>query len=337
MALVVAEENVTTDREEPVYPCLELTPDLCPLQVEQGTLRIRGIHVTYWKYYYDDYDDKEHTDQGLPIVAIHGGPSYTHNYMLPLQQQACRHRGRAVYFYDQAGCGASLPDEGKNFSAAEDYPWLLDTAYYATVELPALLEHWKLEKFHIIGNSWGTMLAQFYALHVSSTTHSSTAPRTRTSELASMVLSGPFSDSQAYIQAQWDPVDGSLGNLPPYLQRRIHTLEALQAYDSEEYKALNTVLTGYFTLRTEPVPDCWLAAEAGANPEIYVAMQGPSEFAMSGVLAHVNLTARLPEIQVPVLLSHGRYDTMRPSVVRVMEQALPYAQRLYLERSDTCP
>ena len=308
--------SAKTDDPPFFYTCDELTPDLCELKVEEGQVEIRGINVSYWKYTSSDAP----SNHSIPIVALHGGPSFSHHYMLPLKQQACR--GRPIYFYDQAGCGSSVPS--KNFSAARDHPWLLDPGYYATEELPALLKHWQLKRFHLVGNSWGTMLAQLYALDAS-----------ETDGLASMVLSGPFSDSQSYIRAQWgdDEDDGTLGGLPPFIQQRIQTLEAQHAYESPEYEALDNIMTGFFTLRTEPAPDCWLTANAQTNMEIYVAMQGPSEFTMSGVLEHTNVTGRLHEITVPVLLSHGRYDTMRPSIVKTMQELLPYAERLYLNRS----
>jgi hypothetical protein len=35
----------------------------------------------------------------LPLVTVHGGPAFTHNYLLPLRQQACL--GRTVVLYDQ--------------------------------------------------------------------------------------------------------------------------------------------------------------------------------------------------------------------------------------------
>ena len=327
-ALPVLGPSITAaaSSSEPFYTCDELTPDLCELDVEEGQLEIKGINVTYWKYTAaagDSASSSHNPKLSLwPIVALHGGPAFTHNYILPLKQQACR--GRTIIFYDQAGCGKSPVPVQRN-SIETDYPWLLDTMYYATVELPALLRHWKFNtKFHIVGSSWGTALAQLYALDAEDDTRS----------LASMVLSGPFSDSQAYIQAQWDDEEGNLGSLPPFLLERIRIVEAAHAYDSGEYQAIATALTGKFTLRTQPAPDCWIDAEEQANQEIYTKMQGFSEFTMSGVLADFNVTGRLHTLHdCPVLLTHGTYDTMRPSVVRAMSDALPYAETLLLEKS----
>ena len=62
------------------------------------------------------------------------------------------------------------------------------------------------------------------------------------------------------------------------------------------------------------------------NKEIYVGMQGDSEFTMKGTLEHFNYTGRLKSITIPVLLTSGRYDTMRPACVRVMYEELPKSE-----------
>src|SRR5258708_15356366 len=41
---------------------------------------------------------------GIPLLTLHGGPGYPHDYLEPLEQLADE---RPVIFYDQLGCGAS--------------------------------------------------------------------------------------------------------------------------------------------------------------------------------------------------------------------------------------
>jgi proline-specific peptidase len=297
------------------WKCDDLTPDLCSLHEQKGTILVKGdINLTYWKY--ESLDALSQSDK-FPIVAIHGGPGVAHNYLLPLKQQACR--GRPVIFYDQAGCGESkLPEN----ASLIDYPWLLDPKYYSLEELPQLVDSLGLNNYHVVGNSWGSLLCQMFGLDAAD------------ERLASMVLSGTFSDAQHYVQGQWDPKDGNLGSLPPYVQKRLHELEDASEYKSEEYKAIVGVLTDFFTCRTAPAPDCVNDADAGTNEEIYVGMQGPSEFSIAGSLEHYNVTARLAELtDLPVLLTSGKFDTMRPKVVEETYRALPIAEWVLLERS----
>jgi proline iminopeptidase len=320
---VKATSSSTTNASESAWSgwtCDELTPDLCDdLEVSTGTVPMEhGLFVKYWKY--SSPSAKASLDTTAtplyPIIAVHGGPAFTHNYMLPLKQQACR--GRDIYFYDQAGCGESKIPSGKH---TEDYPHLLDPQYYATVELPALIEYWGLQQYHVIGNSWGTILSQYFELNV------------RPAGLVSLTLSGPLSDGDLYIQSQWDAKIGNLGNIPPFVQKRIHILEENQQYDSEEYHAIDTALTGFFTVRTTPFPDCFQASEDGVNKYIYVGMQGASEFAFGGVLAHFNTTPRLSTVRVPVLLTSGTFDTMRPPVVDALYKNIPQVEWVMLNHS----
>jgi proline iminopeptidase len=143
--------------------------------------------------------------------------------------------------------------------------------------------------------------------------------------LNKLVLSGPLSDAQLYAEAQWDPVEGSLGSLPPFVKARLHSLEAAGAYSSEEYETIASTLTTFFTLRTAPAPDCFVNTFTAMNKDIYVGMQGASEFTIGGVLATFNITQDLPNIRRPTLLTSGLYDTMRPPLLRTMLAGLPDA------------
>lgn len=295
-----------------MFSCDALTPSLCSLTVREGTLQVRGLNLTYWKY----SGSKKPT--GEPIVMVHGGPGWSHHYMLPLKQQACR--GRDVYFYDQMGAGLS---ERPVPSAKAAAPWLFDLSYYAE-ELTALIAHLGLTRHHVLGSSWGTIVAQLYAL-------------THPTGLSSLVLSGPLSDSQLYIRSQWDEAEGNLGSLPPFVQRTLKSLDAAGRYDSAEYVAIARALTPFFTVRTTPAPDCFETANNLMNSEIYIGVQGASEFTIGGVLKHWNITGQLPALgHLPTLLTYGRYDTMRPPLIRAMARALRNARTVELPHSGHC-
>ena len=73
------------DEERPLYKCDDLTPGLCDLGEINGTLTVRGLRLQYWIY---ESALKPTTSSLLPIVMVHGGPGWSHHYMLPLKQQA---------------------------------------------------------------------------------------------------------------------------------------------------------------------------------------------------------------------------------------------------------
>ena len=88
--------------------------------------------------------------QGPPAVALHGGPGADHGYLLPgFDTLADR---RELVYYDQRGGGRS--------PVARDVPvgWQEHVA-----DLEALREVWGLERFVLLGYSWGGLLAQLYA------------------------------------------------------------------------------------------------------------------------------------------------------------------------------
>jgi len=208
-----------------------------------------------------------------------------------------------VIFYDQAGCGDStfVKDVAKNA------PWLLTTEYYVE-ELDQVVSHLKIDKFHLFGNSWGGMLVMMYALS------------DYKNKIAGLIVSGGLSDAKTYIKLQQEYLQSSL---PPYLQEYMRNVSKNHNFDDPKYKALSEQLTGMWTSRTTPPPDCVLNSRTGANQEIYVAMQGPDEFSTGGVLGRVNFTANLTGIVAPTLMTHGKFDTMVYEQQQIMADLIP--------------
>ena len=125
--------------------------------------------------------------------------------------------------------------------------------------------------------------------------------------------------------------------LPPFVQRRLRALDAARDFGSAEYRALAKAMEARFTVRTYPPPDCYTRASGLMNDEIYVGIQGASEFTIGGVLEGWNITARLPALgALPTLLTAGRFDTMRPPLLRAMAAAIPNSRTLVLPHSGHC-
>lgn len=59
---------------------------------------------------------------------------------------------------------------------------------------------------------------------------------------------------------------------------------------------------------------------------VYEYMSGPQEFFATGILRDVDLTARLHEIDVPVLFMTGEFDWARPETVAGFQRLVPGAQ-----------
>lgn len=88
-----------------------------------------------------------------PIIVLHGGPGFTHDYMDPLKDLS---QNRPVIFYDQIGNGRSthLPEKPTSF-------WSIDLF---VAELENVVKFFSLVRYDIVGHSWGGMLATEYAI-----------------------------------------------------------------------------------------------------------------------------------------------------------------------------
>ena len=90
-------------------------------------------------------------NQATPLLCLHGGPGFTHNYLEALEVLAGQ---RPVIFYDQLGCG-------KSDRPADQSLWTVDRF---VEELAQVREALQLEDLHLFGSSWGGMLAMQYVL-----------------------------------------------------------------------------------------------------------------------------------------------------------------------------
>lgn len=88
---------------------------------------------------------------GPPVVVLHGGPDFNHNYLLPeLDELAIAFR---LIYYDQRGRGKSSADVSTDEITIESE---ID-------DLDRLREHFGLDELSLLGHSWGSVLAMEYA------------------------------------------------------------------------------------------------------------------------------------------------------------------------------
>ena len=89
---------------------------------------------------------------GEPIILVHGGPDFDHNYLLP-DMDRLSDRFRLIY-YDQRGRGKSTGS-----SVPEDI-----TLQSEIRDLESVRMHFQLDRVAILGHSWGGVLAMEYAI-----------------------------------------------------------------------------------------------------------------------------------------------------------------------------
>jgi len=270
-----------------------------------GTSAAHGARISLGgaELYYRDIG------RGTPIVVLHGGPDFDHQYLLPdLDRLAdsCR-----LVYYAQRGRGASLGNvRPKDVTLASEI-----------ADLDALRAHLGLESIALLGHSWGGVLAMEYAIR---------HPE-RTSHLI-LMNTGPAShDDYMLLRSERHraaPHDMerlvAMSSTPPY---RAGDLEADAAYyrvhfgatigSPEQLERLVQSLRANFT------PDGILRARA-IEERLMNETWWASEY---------DLFPKLARLRLPTLLIHGERDLVPAECARHIAEAIPGARFVLLEGS----
>lgn len=241
---------------------------------------------------------------GAPVITLHGGPGYSSYYLDPLAALGAE---RPVVLYDQLGSGRS--------------EHVMDTSLFKVDrfvrELDSLRRALRIERFHLYGHSWGSMLALEYLA-------------TKPSGVLSVVLASPVISSDSWA------ADGAvlLATLPDSIQQVVALHEAAGTTTSPEYQnAVMAYMAKYVFGMEGPLPPELDSAVATFNPLIYETMWGPSEFRPTGSLKTFDRAATLAALDLPILFTAGRHDEARPETVERFAATNPRASVKIFERS----
>ena len=238
--------------------------------------------------------------KGIPVVLVHGGPGFTSHYLKPFEDLG---NDRIVVRYDQLGSGKS----GKTTDTA-----LFNIPHFVK-ELDLLRAHLGYDKWHVLGHSWGTMLAMEYY-------------RAYPQRVASLTLGGAVLDVPAYAKHARE----LLKTLPDSLQQVVAKAEAAHKYDGKDYEAAIDAFYALYLYR-HPVKADLDSTFAMMNPAIYNYMQGPSEFTITGTFKDYSATAFLPQVKVPTLFTVGEFDEVGPALVKSFADKVPKARYALLK------
>jgi L-proline amide hydrolase len=266
----------------------------------EGFVPFRGSRIWYRIVGAGEARDK------VPLLTLHGGPGAAHDCLEPLEVLA--ETGRRVIFYDQLGCGRSDRPHDPGL-------WTIDLFLE---EIDAVRQALGLPDVHVLGLSWGGMLGLEYALR---------HPR----GLASLIVaSAPAS------MRQWmDEAARLRGELPDQVQRVLRHHETSGTTDSPEYQSAMMVFYQRHVCRRQPWPDCVQRSirQLMDNPEVYLTMNGPSEFHVTGTLRNWSVVDRLDEVSVPVLITSGRHDECTPAIAETIHRGIPGSEWAIFEDS----
>ena len=241
-----------------------------------------------------------------PLLALHGGPGSTHHYFGPLDRLA---NERPIVVYDQLGCGSS--------DRPQDVEWSI--AVFRD-EVDAVRSQLGLERIHLLGTSWGGMLALEHVL-------------SGAQGIVSLILSSTLASIE-----QWAAEQLVLKNaLPPDVVEVLDRHEREGTYDDPEYEqAMEAYFDRHFYRGRRPRPELELM-DAQRGRDVYRAMQGPNEWTPTGALRGWDVRDRLGEIDVPTLVIRGRYDMCTDPIAATLTEGIPESREVVLEESSHTP
>lgn len=245
-------------------------------EAESLTRQVRGVSLF-----------ERRIGSGPTVVVLHGGPGAHHDYLLPGFDRLAH--GRTLVYYDQRGGGRSPVGRDVPVGAQEHVH-----------DLEALRDIWGEDRLHLLGYSWGALLAMLYAV-------------AHPDRVASLALVSPAPAAQRE-RAGYEATLAAR-NATPALRAERAALQAsdLRQRDLAEYnrRLFTLAVAGYFH---DP-------ARAGELTPFRVT--GRTQQAVWDSLGDdFDLRPALRALSVPAIVLHGDDDPIPMESARATAQAL---------------
>ena len=236
---------------------------------------------------------------GAPLVVLHGGPDFNHNYLLPeLDRLSSAFR---LIYYDQRGRGKSSRDVSPE---AVDIETEVD-------DLDSLRQYFGLNAIAVMGHSWGCLLAMEYAIqHADRVSHLillNTAPASHADLLR-------FRERRQAAEAATLAKMRTISSTPEYAAGDIQAeAEYYRAHFSKALRRSDALEAVVRRLRSHFTPEDILKARA-IEDRLYAQTWMSHEY---------NLLAKLRELKAPTLVIHGDHDLVPLECANNVAEAIP--------------
>jgi proline iminopeptidase len=260
-----------------------------------------GAFVTVggFRLFYRDFGSGDNV-----LLCLHGGPGARHDYLLPLGElggDAIR-----VVLYDQLGCGRSERPQDKSHYTIE----------HGVEEVEGVRQALSLGKINLFGNSYGGALALQYALKYQR-------------NIKKLIISSGLASTRETV-AEMRRLKTLL---PKDIQETFAKYESREDYENPEYLKAVNIFYKNFLCRLPEWPEELKRTMNGISTDVYLTMNGPNEFTIIGNLKDWDITARLPEIHVPTLVTVGRYDEVTLKVAETIHKGICGSRLVLFENS----
>lgn len=244
---------------------------------------------------------------GIPLLVIHGIPGTSSRYCERLADLGA---DRPVIFYDQLGGGRS--DRPSDPSL-----WTVDKFVQEVSAVRAAL---RLSELHVLGHSWGGMLAVEHALREPDGVRSLT------------LVSAPLSIPD-YVQ----DIRGLREQLPEDALTVLREHERSGTTSAPAYQQAVNRFHRRHLCRCEPWPAELLESFGDMNGDVFGRLWGPDPFGCAGALATYDRTNDLQALACPVLFIVGGHDLATPARAQAHAARVPGSRVGVLEESSHTP
>jgi proline iminopeptidase len=241
--------------------------------------------------------------KGEPMILIHGGPGLDHSYLLP-QMYGLSDYYRLI-FYDQRACGKS----------ASNSPISLDIL---VEDIEAIRVRLGLDKIHLLGHSWGGLLAMKYAL-------------ANPDHMNSMILLNSMAPSDTLRKLELQEVD-SLETA--FYAEEINSIQATEDFKNNRSSAYEDLFRVIFKKQFyDP------------NRVDELTLTFPKEFynnskklqALGPDLMDYDLTSDLENLAIPSLIFYGVKESAADLIGPVLWEKLEGSELIILPRCGHFP
>jgi proline iminopeptidase len=265
---------------------------------DQLTGGIKMIPITTPKGTFRVWTKRVGNNPAIKVLLLHGGPGGTHEFFECFDGYFPNEEIEYVY-YDQL-------DSYYSEKSGDTSLW---TTEHFVEEVEQIRQALNMDStnFYLLGQSWGGILAMEYALKYQQ-------------HIKGLIISNMMASAPAYEKYAKEVLGPQMD---PAIYKEIMDMEANGDFSNPRYGEL--LYEHYYTQHILRMPlDEWPESITRAfnhlNSDIYIYMQGYSEFGITGnaTLRGWDVSNRLIEIKVPTLMIGGKYDTMDPEYMQWM-------------------
>jgi proline iminopeptidase len=250
----------------------------------------------------------------IKVLLLHGGPGLTHELFESFEGYFPNESIEFIY-YDQLGSYYSYQPKDKSLWTNE--------RFVEEVEQVRIALGLNKDNFFILGQSWGGILAMDYALKYQK-------------NLKGLIISNMMSSIPEYNKYAQEV-------LGPQMDKKVYaeimTLEKNKDFANPRYNEL--LFEHYYTqhILRKPIkdwPESITRCFKHMNPEVYITMQGYSEFGITGdaYIKNWDVSKRLKELVIPTLTIGSKYDTMDPKHMHWMSTKVQNGRFLFCPKGS---